>query len=121
MNLGAKVTVISGRETKLRMAEESGAEAAARANIASALPGQDVIFSTPPATVIDEATLKYVDADAILIDLASPPYGFDLEAARALNLHARREPGLPGRYCPLSAARAIYSAVLRWEEAELYD
>ena len=120
MNLGAKVTVISGRETKLRMAEESGAEAASLANIASALPGQDVIFSTPPATVIDEAALKAVDADAILIDLASPPYGFDLEAARALNLRACREPGLPGRYCPLSAARAIYSAVLRWEEAELH-
>ena len=119
LNLGAKVTVISGRDAKRRAARETGAEAAALADIASALPGQDVIFSTPPATVIDEAALKSVDAGAILIDLASPPYGFDLEAARSLNLHACREPGLPGRYCPLSAARAIYSAVLRWEEDEL--
>ena len=84
------------------------------------LPDQDVIFSTPPATVIDEAALRHVDANALLIDLASPPYGFDLDAARNLNLRAHREPGLPGRYCPLSAARAIYAAVLRWEEAELH-
>ena len=121
LNLGAKVTVISGRDAKLTAAREAGAEAVALADIASALPGQDVIFSTPPATVIDEAALRSVDADAILIDLASPPYGFDLEAARSMNLRACREPGLPGRYCPLSAARAIYSAVLRWEEDELHD
>ena len=121
LNLGAKVTVISAREAKRVAAREAGAEAMALADIISALPGQDVIFSTPPATVIDNTALNHIDADAILIDLASPPYGFDLEAARAHNLRACREPGLPGRYCPLSAARAIYSAVLRWEEAELYD
>ena len=121
LNLGARVTVISGRETKRQLAREAGAQTAALADITSALPGQDVIFSTPPATVIDAAALEYVDADAQLIDLASPPYGFDLEAAREHNLRACREPGLPGRYCPLSAARAIYSAVLRWEEAELHD
>ena len=121
LNLGAKVTVISSREAKRGAARTAGADAAALADIASALPGQDVIFSTPPATVIDETALRHVDAGALLIDLASPPYGFDLDAARSLNLHACREPGLPGRYCPLSAARAIYSAVLRWEEGELYD
>ena len=120
-NLGAKVTVISAREAKRVAAREAGVDAAALMDIALALPGQDVIFSTPPATVIDDAALAHVDADAMLIDLASPPYGFDLDAARALNLRACREPGLPGRYCPLSAARAIYSAVLRWEEDELHD
>ena len=121
LNLGAKVTVISSREAKRTAAREAGAHAASLMDVNIALPGQDVIFSTPPATVIDGEALDHVDQDAILIDLASPPYGFDLEAARAHNLHAWREPGLPGRYCPLSAARAIYSAVLRWEEAELYD
>lgn len=121
LNLNAKVTVISGREAKRRAAREIGAEAVTLDDIVSALPGQDLIFSTPPATVIDEAALDHVDENAILIDLASPPYGFDLEAARARNLRACREPGLPGRYCPLSAARAIYSAVLRWEEEELHD
>ena len=120
LNLGAKVTVISGRVAKRAAAREAGAETAVLTDVASALPGQDVIFSTPPATVIDESALRSVDADALLMDLASPPYGFDLDAARALNLRASREPGLPGRYCPLSAARALRSAILRWEEAELH-
>ena len=72
----------------------------------------------PQAQVLDEAALAAVDAGAELIDLASPPYGFDVDAARALGLNAWREPGLPGRYCPLSAARVLYGAVIRWEEAQ---
>ena len=120
LNLGAEVTVVSGREAKRAAARALGAKAVAMEDVAAALPGQELIFSTPPATVIDEEALKCVEADALLMDLASPPYGFDLDAARGLNLHASREPGLPGRCCPLSAARAIYSAVLRWEEAELH-
>ena len=118
LRLGARVLVISGKETKRRMARESGAEAAALEDVARAMPGQRLIFSTPPAMVIDRSVLMHVDADAAVMDLASPPYGVDLDAARALNLRAWREPGLPGRYCPLSAARAIFNAVLRWEEAE---
>lgn len=82
------------------------------------LPGKQIIFSTPPAMFLDRTALNCADRNAIIIDLASPPYGVDLEAAQELNLRAYREPGLPGRYCPLSAARAIYNSVLRWEGVE---
>ena len=37
-------------------------------------------------------------------------YGVDVEAAHRLGLRAWREPGLPGRYCPESAALAIAAA-----------
>ena len=118
LNLGANVTVISSSEAKRREVRESGGKAASMMELMAVLPGKKIIFSTPPAMFIDRAALCCVDEDAVVIDLASPPYGVDLEAARALNLHAYREPGLPGRYCPLSAARAIYNAILRWEEKE---
>lgn len=118
LNLGAKVTVISSKETKRIEARESGADAVSLDELTSVLPGKRIIFSTPPAIVIDRPALEHADPDAILIDLASPPYGIDLDAAQELNLHIYREPGLPGRYCPLSAARIIYNAVLRWEEGE---
>lgn len=118
LNLGAQVAVLSRTEVKRRQARESGAEAIELERAAEVLPGKKLIFTTPPAQVLDAATLDAVDAGAELIDLASPPYGFDLDAARARGLHATREPGLPGRYCPLSAARALYGAVIRWEEAE---
>ena len=35
------------------------------------------------------------------------------EAARELGVMAWREPGLPGRYCPENAARAIFDALMR--------
>lgn len=121
LNQGANVTVISSSETKRQEMRESGAEAVAMMELVSVLPGKQIIFSTPPAMFIDRVALESVDQDAIIIDLASPPYGVDLEAAQELKLQAYREPGLPGRWCPLSAARAIYNSVLRWEEGEKYE
>lgn len=120
LNTGAQVMVVSGKEGKRRLAEESGAQTAAYEDLRKVLPGRKLVFSTPPAMVMDAETLRFADADAFIVDLASPPYGVDMDAAQALNLHAVREPGLPGRWCPLSAARAIYNAVIRWEEEEKY-
>lgn len=121
LNLGAQVTVVSGKTGKRAAAMESGAKAVSLEEMLQALPGQQIIFSTPPAMVIDRSALECVNRDAMLIDLASPPYGIDLEAAKELDLCAFRESGLPGRYCPLSAARALCNAVMRWEEAEAHE
>lgn len=121
LSCGARVIVVSGKEGKRRQAAECGAETADYEALATVLPGRKLIFSTPPAMVLSSGALKHVDGDALIVDLASPPYGVDLDAARALNLHAVREPGLPGRWCPLEAARAIYNAVIRWEEKEKHD
>ena len=118
LNLGANVTVISSSERKRREVHESGAQPASMMELTEILPGKQIIFSTPPAMFLDRIALSHADENTIIIDLASPPYGVDLEAAQALNLRAWREPGLPGRYCPLRAARAIYNSVLRWEETE---
>lgn len=121
LNMGARVMVLSEKEGKRAHAREVGAEAAVTDEICNVLPGQKLVFSTPPAVIMDRAVLEKADGDAIIIDLASPPYGVDLEAAQELGLNACREPGLPGRWCPMSAARAIYNAVLRWEEAEIHE
>ena len=120
MNLGAKVILVSGRENKRRHARDSGAEAVDLKGLHAALPGQKLIFSTPPAMVLDHVALRHVPADAHIIDLASPPYGVDLQAAREMGIAAVREPGLPGRHCPRAAARALHSAILRWEEEQEY-
>ena len=121
LNMGAEVTLVSGSADKRRMAQESGALAVEVGEIASALPEQQLVFSTPPAMVIGPAELEHINKEAWIIDLASPPYGVDLEAAQAYGLKAVRESGLPGRYCPLSAARALMNAILRWEEDEIHE
>lgn len=111
--LDAQVTVASRTRVNRLRAAERGAEAADTASVGEALPGHRLIFNTAPELVLDAAALSHADRDAMLIDLASVPYGIDLHAAWALGLRAWREPGLPGRYCPQSAARALLSAIER--------
>lgn len=109
----ARVTVASGSEAHRRRAIERGAEAVSMEELPEILPHTKLIFSTPPAMTLDAALLTRVDREAMVIDLASPPYGIDLPAAWRLGLRAWREPGLPGRYCPESAAEALLRAMER--------
>lgn len=118
-HMGSEVTLYSRSAEKRRMAGAAGALALDMEEIADSIGSAELIFSTSPALVLDEGRLARVSKEAMLIDLASPPYGFELEEAREKGLRAYREPGLPGRYCPLSAARVIYGAVVRWEESEM--
>ena len=114
--LNARVTVASRLPEHRSRASERGAASVETASVESALPGHKLIVNTAPSPVLDAAALSRADGDAMLIDLASPPYGIDLHAAWALGLRAWREPGLPGRYCPVSAAQALMDAVMRREK-----
>ena len=111
--MGARVVVASRTAAHRHRAIERGAEAVPLERLGEALPGADLIFSTPPVPVLGRDLLARVRPGALVIDLASPPYGVDLRAAWALGLRAWREPGLPGRYCPESAAEALAEALLR--------
>lgn len=113
VGMGARVTVASRSDAKRNRAVERGAEAVPTALLAGALPGHRLVFNTAQERVLDASTLRRADADAMLIDLAGPPYGIDLNAAWRLGLRAWREPALPGRYCPQSAARALLRAIER--------
>lgn len=116
IGLGAEVTVASRSEKGRNGAIERGAQSISTYNMKEALRGKDVVFSTPPERILGEEALTCAEKDALIVDLASAPYGVDLEAAERLNLQAWREPGLPGRYCPFSAACALLAAIRRVEE-----
>ena len=109
--LGARVTVASRTQAGRNGAAERGAEAVETGRMDRALPGCRAVFNTAPAMVLDDGMLRFADGDAMIIDLASPPYGVDFGAAWRRGLRAWREPGLPGRYCPESAAMALLRAM----------
>jgi len=118
IGLKARVTVASRSEKGRNGAAERGAECVSTYRMQEAVRGKQIIFSTAPERVLDGDALKYAEPDAMIIDLASAPFGVDLEAARDLKLRAWREPKLPGRYCPFSAARALLQAIFRAERME---
>lgn len=121
VGMNAHVTVASRSEKGRNGASERGAESISTYRLAENLRGKQIIFSTSPQRVLDGDALRYADPDAMVIDLSSAPFGVDIEAARSLKLRAWREPRLPGRYCPFSAAKAILQAIVRAERMDHDD
>lgn len=102
----ASAIVAARRKESRCEAQQLGLEAcgADAAELKAQVARADFIFSTPPAMLLTEDVLRAVRKGVPVIDLASPPYGVDLEAAQRLGLRAWRESGVPGRYCPEAAA-----------------
>lgn len=103
----AQVTATARKDSDLVLIESEGMNAAHTKHLSRILPEADVIFNTVPYHVFGEEELKSVRPGAALLELASPPYGTDLKLAEELGVNVRVEQGLPGRYFPVSAARAI--------------
>lgn len=111
--MGAHVTVAARREeVRDRIRADGYAACGITAEELSLEAARaDFIFSTPPAMVFTEGVLTAVRPGVPVIDLASPPFGVDLEAAQRLGVSAWRESGLPGRYCPMTAAELMAEAI----------
>ena len=71
----------------------------------------DFIFNTVPHPVFNEAELKALKDDALLIDLASFPGGIDEHYAKALEINYITARGLPGKYSPKSAGEILAQTV----------
>lgn len=71
-----------------------------------------IVINTIPAPVIRKEHLIQLGSDGIFFEIASPPGGFDQAAIEELGSTLITCPGIPGRYCPRSAADAIAQAVL---------
>ena len=102
--LGAHVTAAARRAESRAEAEALGCEALPY----SALPGGfDFVVNTAPARVLDESFLCLLPEDALLLELASAPGGYDRTLAEQLGLRCLSAPGLPGRSAPRSAAELM--------------
>lgn len=69
------------------------------------------IFNTIPQTVLGPARLSSVRHDAVLIDLASAPGGFDYACCAQNGLNAKLCSGLPAKYAPKSAAKLLLDII----------
>ena len=71
----------------------------------------DIIINTVPQTILSERELKHIDAEALLIDLASSPGGIDGKMAKSMGLNFIWALALPGRIAPSSSAKFIKDTV----------
>lgn len=111
-SLGALVTVSARQQSDLAWIKAFGYSAVKTDEIKRVVAGQDIIFNTIPATVLDKDILEKVSADCLIIDLASKPGGVDFEAASQLGVKAIWCLSLPGKVAPITAGRIITDTII---------
>lgn len=106
--IGARVTVYARRPEALARARALGACAV---RFTHALPdcvsAHGMLCNTVPHVLMDAWRLDFVSRDTVLLELASAPGGFDMEAVRAKGLCFVDGQGIPGKYAPRAAGRLI--------------
>lgn len=76
----------------------------------------DVIFNTVPTHVLTAAVLARQTRDTVIIELASPPGGVDLEAAGRLQISVLDGASIPGRFSPKTAAEYVKETIYHMME-----
>lgn len=108
--LGAWVTVTARNPAQLAAAEAAGLTALPLSELPQGNSPWDLVINTVPAPILTKSVLEKFGGAPIL-ELASPPGGVDLPAARALGISVLSAPGLPGKAAPATAADIIRRTV----------
>ena len=111
--MGTFVIVCARNEGQMRLAHAAGAHPVPLSRLAAACGQADVIVNTIPAHVLGADALEAIGRDTPILELASPPYGMDMQEAVRRGLQVCVESGLPGRYAPMDAGSALFDALKR--------
>ena len=115
--LGAQVSVCARSPSQLALAESMDLTPIPLPRLNAQETQWDLIVNTVPATLFTRPILE--QTRALLLELASPPGGFDRGAVQELGLTLISAPGLPGKVAPVTAAQIIQKTVLQMLD-ELY-
>ncbi|MEI6101757.1 MAG: dipicolinate synthase subunit DpsA [Eubacteriales bacterium] len=103
----AHVTIAARKEGDINLAQALGLSSLHIGEIEKHMCRFDLIINTVPKCVVAEPELCAMKDGALLIEIASAPYGVDFEAAKALKKNVVIEQGLPGKYMPALEAEAL--------------
>lgn len=118
--VGANVTVFARRSTAWAQAQAWGCAACPFQNLPALAGTFDFIVNTVPARVIDEPVLRRMQPDCPVIDIASPPGGVELEAAKKCGIRVIPALSLPGKYAPRTAGEIIADTIANLIQGEEY-
>ena len=104
--LGAEVTVCARRVGQLALAESMGCIPLPLSMLGQRDGVWDLVVNTVPSPILGQEQLGSAGRP-VLMELASPPGGFDMEWVESSGLRHIPAPGLPGKVAPAAAARAI--------------
>lgn len=110
--LGARVTVAARSPVQRAAARAAGADTAPLEALPELAPGLAMVFSTVPAPVVGRTMLERLRRGSLVLDLAAPPGGADLDAARELGHVAVWARGL-GRRAPVTVGASQWGGIRR--------
>lgn len=108
--LGAHVTVFARNPVQRADAVASGCAARPIADLETALAGVPMVMSTVPTPLLQRHHLGQLPPGALVMDLAAPPGGIDLQAAQALGHRAVWARGL-GRRAPVTVGASQWHGI----------
>lgn len=108
--LGARVTVAARNPVQRAAARAVGAHPVPLTELPVLAPGLAMLFSTVPAAVVGREVLERLPRGSLVMDLAAPPGGVDLDAARELGHVAVWARGL-GRRAPVTVGASQWYGI----------
>ncbi|WP_432994200.1 dipicolinate synthase subunit DpsA [Dactylosporangium sp. CA-233914] len=108
--LGARVTVVARNPVQRAAARAAHLDAAPLDQLDTVTEDAPMLFSTVPAPVVGPHTLARLAPRALVMDLAAPPGGVDLAAARELGHNAVWARGL-GRRAPVTVGASQWGGI----------
>ena len=109
--MGAVVSTVVNSNHAAALAKSCGHNVVNYEDMERHLKKADVIFNTVPKILLDKRNMKYIRQDTLIVDLASPPYGVDADAARDFGLKVMFTNSLPGKIAPVTTAGYILETV----------
>ncbi len=110
--LGARVTVVARNPVQRAAARAAGTDAVPLRGLREAAAEAAMLFSTVPAAVVDREALAAMRPGSLVLDLAAPPGGVDLDAAAELGLVGVWARGL-GRRAPVTVGASQWQGIRR--------
>ncbi|MCL2360985.1 MAG: dipicolinate synthase subunit DpsA [Defluviitaleaceae bacterium] len=109
--IGARVVAVINSPHKLAMANSCGYGAVHFDDLDMYLHEADIIFNTVPKILLDRRNMSNIRKNTLIVDLASPPYGVDVEASRDYGLKVLFTNSLPGKIAPVTTAGYILDTI----------
>ena len=109
--MGAQVSAVVNSGHAAALAKSCGHNVIFFEDLEKHLNEADIIFNTVPEILLDKRNMKHVRKDTLIVDLASPPYGVDVNAARDFGLKALFTNSLPGKIAPVTTAKYILETI----------
>jgi len=109
--MGARVMTVVNSGHKAALANSCGHGAVLFEEMDNCLCEADIIFNTVPKVLLDKNNMKHIRKNTLIIDLASPPYGVDVNASRDFSIKVLFTNSLPGKVAPVTTAGYILETV----------